>query len=197
MCAHNPKIRDLRTVGTDQEMAIFNVFSSTLPNMNLLLCVYHLEQGDKQKISNLVYQKGAKQAIIAYIYGCRYGGVQEHGLADSADPDDFHAKLESLHKEWSRLCSGFRKWFCEKRNPIFVQSVVETARSRTAVQGLFYNSNIEYQHFREKLEESYKKGSLETVISTLQKLVKRQENDEIKRNLRIWPIQFEQAVFQI
>ena len=99
MCAHNPKIRDLRTIGRDQEMAIFNGFSSILQNLNLLLCVYHLEQGDKQKISNLVYQKGAKQAIIANIYGCRYGGFQEYGLADSTDPDDFHAKVESLQEE--------------------------------------------------------------------------------------------------
>ena len=78
-----------------------------------------------------------------------------------------------------------------------MQSVIETAKSGTAVQGLFYNNNIECQHFREKLEQSYEKGSLETVISTLEKLVERQENNEIKSNLRIWPIQFEQALFQI
>ena len=61
-----------------------------------------------------------------------------------------------------------------------MQSVIETASSGTAVQGLFYKNNIEYQHFHEKLEQSYKKGSLETVISTLQKLVERQEYNEIK-----------------
>ena len=42
MCTHNTKIKDLRTIGRDQEMAIFNGFSSILPNLNLLLCVYHL-----------------------------------------------------------------------------------------------------------------------------------------------------------
>ena len=42
MCAHNPKIRDLCTIRADQEMAIFNGFSSILPNLNLLLYVYHL-----------------------------------------------------------------------------------------------------------------------------------------------------------
>ena len=101
-------------------MVIFNGFSSILPNLNLLLCIYHLEQGDKQKISNLVHQKGAKQAIIVNIYCCIYGGVQEYGLADSADLDDFHAKLESLQQEWHRLCPGFHKWFCKKQKPIFV-----------------------------------------------------------------------------
>ena len=138
-----------------------------------------LGTGDKQKISNLVHQKGATQAIIADIYGCRYGRVQEYGLADSTDPDDFHAKLENLQEEWDRLCPRFHKWFCEKRKPIFVQSVTETARSGTAVQGLFYN-NIECQHFHKKPQQLHKKGSLETIISTLQKLVEKQENDEIK-----------------
>ena len=132
-----PKIRDLRTIGTDQEMAIFNGFSSILPNLNLLLYVYHLEQGDKQKISHLVHQKEAKEAIIADIYGCRHSGVQEYGLADSTDPDDFHAKLESLKEEWDRLCPGFHKWFYEKRKPISVQSVIETTRSGTAFKDCF------------------------------------------------------------
>ena len=148
--------------------------------MNLLLCVCHLEKGDKQKISNLVHQKGAKQVIIADVYSCRCGGVQENGLTDSADPDDFHAKLESFQEEWDRLSPGFHKRFCEKQKPIFVQSVIETATSGIAVQVSFYNNNIELQHFREILEQSYEKGSLETVISTIQKLVERQKNDEIK-----------------
>ena len=61
-----------------------------------------------------------------------------------------------------------------------MQSVIETARSGTVVQGLLYNNNLERQHFHEKLEQSYKNSSLETVFSTLQKLIERQENGEIK-----------------
>ena len=106
-------------------------------------------------------------------------------MADSPDHDDFHAKPERLKEEWDKLCPGFHKWFCNKRKPIFVQNVTETARSRTAVQGLFYNNNIEGQHLRENLEQSYKKGSL--VISALQKLIKRQENYEIKAIYRSGP----------
>ena len=61
----SPKIRNLHTIGTDHEMAISNGFSPVLPNLNLFLRIHRLDQGDKQKISNLVLQKGAKQAIIA------------------------------------------------------------------------------------------------------------------------------------
>ena len=65
-----------------------------------------------------------------------------------------------------------------------MQSVIDTG-----VQSLFYNNNIECQHFREKLEQSYKKVSLETVILTLQKLVERQEND---KNKTIYAIKLKQ-----
>ena len=58
--------------------------------------------------------------------------------------------------------------------------MIEIARSGTTVQGLFHNNTTECQHFYKKLEQSYKKGSLETIISTLQKLIERQENVEIK-----------------
>ena len=58
---------------------------------------YRNRPGNKPKISNLLHQKGAKQAIIADICSCRYGRFEEYGLADSTDPlDDFHAKLEDL-----------------------------------------------------------------------------------------------------
>ena len=39
-------------------------FFSSLPNLNLLLCVYCLKQGDKQKIPNSVHQKGANKPSL-------------------------------------------------------------------------------------------------------------------------------------
>ena len=165
MYAHNTNIRDLRIIGTDQEIANFCFTKS-----EFIVMRRSLGSRSKQKISNLDHQKGA---IIADIYSCRYGRVQEYGLADSTDFDDFHAKLESLQEEWNRLSPSLHKWFCKKWKLIFVQSVIETARSGTVVQGLLYNNNLERQHFHEKLEQSYKNSSLETVFSTLQKLIER------------------------
>ena len=42
MCSFQLKIKNLRTIGTDQEMAIYNGFASQVPDLNLLLCVFHL-----------------------------------------------------------------------------------------------------------------------------------------------------------
>ena len=50
MCSFQPKIRSLKTIDTDQDNAIYNGFSSQIPELNLLLCVLHLEKGDKSKL---------------------------------------------------------------------------------------------------------------------------------------------------
>ena len=67
-----------------------------------------------------------------------------------------------------------------KANFIFEQSLIESARGGTEVQRLYYNNSIEYQHFRGEMELSYKKRTVVDVISTLKKLVDRQEDNEIR-----------------
>ena len=128
MCSFQSKIKNLKTISTDQEMAIYNGFASQIPDLNLLLCVFHLQKSDERKILQLNPQKGASRKIIADIYGCQYGGVREYGLADSTDKEDLEARLRSLEERWELLCPGFYKWFNEKRKPIFESSVIESAR---------------------------------------------------------------------
>ena len=77
--------------------------------------------------------------------------MKELGLAGSTDINDFRIKLESLKGAWDNLCSGFHKWFSKKQASFFEQSVIESARTVTEVQGLYYNNSIEFQHFREKI----------------------------------------------
>ena len=102
----------------------------------------------------LVCQKRALKNIIWDIYGHNYGGVKKLGLANSTNIDDFQIKLESLKSVWDNLCPGF--------------------------QGVYYNNSIETQRFREKMEQSFKKKIVGDVISTLKKLVDRQEDDKVR-----------------
>ena len=106
--------------------------------------------------------------------------MKELGLVDPIYIDDFRIKLESLKSVWDNLCPGFHKWFSKNRASFFEQSVIESARTCTEVQGVYCNNSIESQHFREKMKLSYKKGTVEDAISTLKKLVERQEDDEVR-----------------
>ena len=65
MCSFQSKIRSLKTIGTDQDKAIYNGFPSQTPELNQLLCVLHLEKGNKSKLLQLNPKKGVIQRILA------------------------------------------------------------------------------------------------------------------------------------
>ena len=107
-------------------------------------------------------------------------GIKDYGLADSKDNEDFAGRLESLRQTRENLYPGFHDWFSRKRKQLFESNVIESARKQTNVQGLFYSNSMESQHFREKKEQCFKKGTVQEVIATLKSLVTRQEDDEIR-----------------
>ena len=130
MCSFQPKIRPLKTIGTDQDKEIYNGFSSQIPELNLLLCVLHLEKGGKSKLLQLNPKKGAIQRILADIYGCHYGAIKEYGLADSIEKDDFEVCLESLRSIWETLCPGFYECFSCKRKISFNLASLKVQENR-------------------------------------------------------------------
>ena len=77
MCSFQPNIRNLSATGTDQDMLVYRGFASQMPDLKLLLCVYHLRKIDAQKIRELVRQKRSLKNIIRDKYGRNYGGVKE------------------------------------------------------------------------------------------------------------------------
>ena len=89
--------------------------------------------------------------------------MQELGLTDSTDVDDFPAKLESFREAWDNLRQGFHKWLYKKRGSIFERNAIESTRVKTEVQ---------------RLKQCYKKESIEDAILTLRKLVICQQDDE-------------------
>ena len=99
MTTLQPQIKDFNVIGTDQEMAIYQGFSSQITDLKLLLCVYHFEKADKRKIMQLNPKNGDMKKIIAGIYGCQCGTVKEFGLAGSADTSDLDRQPEEL-KPW-------------------------------------------------------------------------------------------------
>ena len=113
--------------------------------------------------------------------------MMEYGLADSKDANDLTARLESLRESWENLCPGFHKWFVSKRKAVFQNSVIECARKNTNVHGLFYNNSIECQHYLEKKEQSFRKGTVEDVIKTFKSLVERQQDEEVRAIYRSGP----------
>ena len=82
MLTHQPAIRNLKTIRTDLEKAIFNDFLSQIKDLKLLLCVFHLQQDDKRKLTELKPRGGSQaiNTILADIYDRQYSTMIEYGL---------------------------------------------------------------------------------------------------------------------
>ena len=53
MCSFDQRVQKLKVIGTDQNMTIYDGFAMDNVKLKLLLCVYHLEKSDRQKLSKL------------------------------------------------------------------------------------------------------------------------------------------------
>ena len=135
-------------------------------------------------------RKGGSQAIntvLADIYGRQYSTMMEYELLDSKGANDLATRFEPLRESWESFCPGFHKWFVSKRKAIFQDSEIECVTKNTNVHGLFYNNSIECQHYLEKKEQSFRKGTVEDVIKTFKSLVERQQDEEGRAIYRSGP----------
>lgn len=184
----NSALKELKAIGVDMESAIFNGFKIHNSGLSRLVCVRHLKKRDEEKIGKLLaktnqtaaQKKHSKAEILNDMYGQRSGTAYEYGLAESLDCDDFTAKLLSLQDKWESLVPGFYSWFITNRKVLFIESVIQSARDGTNIQGLYYQNDVESQHAVEKCIQHYKKEDVLVVINNLQRLSDRQDAEEVR-----------------
>ena len=182
-----PELSNLKCIGVDLESAIFNGFKAVFRELEGLICVRHINGRDAIKIDKLIakstgkkdLKEKAKAEILMDIYGVKNGASYDMGLAEAFDTEDFEGKLRSLEDKWEGLCPGFYSWFQRKRKNSFCSSVIQSAREGTDIAGLFYQNDIESMHHVEKLKQCFKKLSVVEAIASLEKLLKRQDEQEV------------------
>lgn len=131
----NNNLHGLSYLGTDLEKALFQGFKSILPKLKSLLCVKHMSDRDKKKLTKI--NARGQRKIIADIYKTNDGVARELGLASAEDEEDFKAKLESLRDNWDDLAPTFYDWFSRTRAKQFIESVIDSAREGAGIDDLF------------------------------------------------------------
>ena len=175
---NNPMIGKLPFLGTDLEKALFQGFKAVCPDLKNLLCLKHMSDRDKKKLTELKAQN--QRSIIADIYGKNDGVVRELGLASAIDQCDFEVKLNSLHEKWEELAPGFYDWFYTRRAELFINNVICSAREEAGFIDLFYNNAIESLHSVLKVETSGRKLPLVDLITALKRVIHMQETEEVR-----------------
>ena len=93
------------------------------------------------------------------------GSLHEYGRTQATDEADFSAELASLNSKWESHCAGFFDWFLRKRKQNMISSFICSAREGTDVCGPFYQSDVESQHSVEKVQQIFKKKSVQLLVS--------------------------------
>ena len=77
----------------------------------------------------------ASSEISEDIYGYREGNYYKYGPAESVDFENFNMKIEPLKCQLEALRPGFHVWFLSKRRTIFIDSVIQSSRQSTDIEG--------------------------------------------------------------
>ena len=108
MLSINPGVAEIKKVGHDLDPSISSGLTDVFRNAKKLFCTEHLQKEDQQKLKDMGANSSTINRIMADIYGTRRAGsVEELGLVDSCDPEDFDVKLESLKIVWNGLLPLF------------------------------------------------------------------------------------------
>ena len=170
-------LKSPKFLGSDMEKAMFLGFQTVFPGLKSLLCVKHLSDRDRRKLTSMGGR--SHHRIISDIYGVNDGITRELGLASAEDEEDFMGKLQSLEELWENFVPGFHGWFVRHRAAQFIKSVIQSARDESGVDDLFYNNAIESLHARLKMKMNGKLTLVET-CSKIEEFVFQQETEEVR-----------------
>ena len=145
-------------------------------------------RADKQKLSDLrkekdFIQSDCKSIIHDYI-GQNTGPFKNTGLLILRPKKNSMQSFLHSAQNGMRFVLGFTSGFPEKEK----KCVIEAARDKTGIDGLYYTNDVECMHVKEKLEQSFRKGSLSEVLSNFKALIDRQYTQEDGNNLWWWGV---------
>ena len=118
----------------------------------------------------------SKAEVLNDVYGERTGTYYEYGL----ETDGFNAKLISVKEKWEALIPGFYGWFDINQKILFTETVIQSAREKTDIQGFYYQNGVEFQYAVKKCMQNYKKEDILVVIKTLERLSDRHDTEEVR-----------------
>lgn len=90
------------------------------------------------------------------IYGSREEIIKSMELQRRPTQKTSTAKLESLQSRWEVLCPEFFAWFNVKRKSLFLESVIQSSRENSDINGLYYQNDFESKPEAEKRNQHFK-----------------------------------------
>ncbi|XP_065060451.1 uncharacterized protein LOC135687737 [Rhopilema esculentum] len=186
MTFQNPNLFEIKKIGHDLDNAVAFGLKDVLRRADNLYCTQHLQKADERHLREMGANKRTIERIMADIYGSQHGCVEELGLADASDDEDFGVKLTSLKSVWDELLPNFHLWFVKNRSEKFKGNLLMSARSRLNIKGRFYTNGLESGHRLQKkfMSDEGRKPSDVTEVNTFLSQFVDEFHSEAARALR-------------
>ena len=84
-----PRVLNIKKVGHDLDDATANGLGEVFQNASHWYCTQHIQEADSRKLQKLGANQSTIKRILSDIYGSQVGLVEELGLADADDEQDF------------------------------------------------------------------------------------------------------------
>ena len=182
-----PELINIKIIGHDLDKATAVGFKSVFTSSKHLWCTQHLQQRTSEKLKTLGVDKRGQNKIMADLYGCQLEYLEETGLADAEDEEDFEAKLQSFKEIWEEIAPGFCTWFQKFQGPVFKSCLVLHAQQELGIDGRYDNNGLELKHKQQKkkLNELVGKTTdVEKCSSVLNKWIEENYMNEVSLAIR-------------
>ncbi|PFX17680.1 hypothetical protein AWC38_SpisGene17985 [Stylophora pistillata] len=137
-----PEFSGTQKIGHDLDKAIAREMTDVFQDAKNVWYTQHIKERDLHHLKSIGANEKTQKRILTDIYGCQQDILQQDGLADSDDEEDFDAKLQSLRPIWETLAPGFHSWFI-KHSISSRKSVSE--RTKGGRRSFFYAGEVDQQ----------------------------------------------------
>ena len=182
-----PEIRKTLVYGTDGEKALWDGFGWTLANAQHLLCDLHMKDNISAKLHELGIRGETAETFMNDIFGKTAGAERIPGLIDEVNSDTLDTAINNLKAKWISLHNQGQKfvaYFLKHKLELVRKTMTADIR---AMSGLGWPPAVYDQNpnecmnsilKREKEATGKKDLSIPEFARLLERVVKRQRNDE-------------------
>ena len=182
-----PSLSNIRSIGTDGEVALVNAFKTVFTQAQSLRCFLHFKSNLDEKLRKLTVPRFVRVDILRDVFG--NPEEFEEGLVDVEDEQCLQASLLSLKDVWDDKESPyndppeFHDWFVKNCKETVRSSMLKPVRIRACLGNPpkpFYTNDVESHNNVIKQHTNYTAQELPQFVQKMKTLITTQKK-EIER----------------
>ena len=140
-----PRLKNLRALGTDGETAISFAFKERCVFLLVLFCAIRLRRNVTDKMVALGIEESQRGEICADIFDVQVGSQLQEGIIDAEDEEEFRVRLAQLQEVWETR-SGvkgreFHLWFQRYKADVILRHVLKPVRQKAGFVDKHFTTN--------------------------------------------------------